>query len=415
MSDEVPGNRPGPGPAAMAVETAPTASDEARAVALLVSLLTLGLVDAQLIAPVLPEIASSFGVTDGAVGRTVSGYAVAAAVAALLIGPLSDASGRRRFLVAAGLVFASGSLAVTLSGTFPTFVLARVLTGAGAGIISALVVAAIADAVPYARRGRAMGFVAAAYFAAPILGVPLAARVADAAGWRANYVIFALLGGLVALAVVLWFREPPTRARVDRGLRVSRYLGFLGERSKAAGALSAFFVTGGLTGFLLYLGAYLRAEFSLTLSEVGNVFLLSGLASLAGAVGAGRLADRLGKLRLALAGSIALALALAVVPSAGNAPATYVVLALVGLFAAARVAPLQSLVTELVSKEERGAYVALRNTLSQGGNATAAAAGALLYEGGGFAPVCYMTAGFTFCAFLLLLAIREPSVVSEEG
>jgi predicted MFS family arabinose efflux permease len=379
-------------------------SEEARVVVVLVSLLGLGLVDSQVIAPLLPEIARSLETSSASVGRTVSGYAAAAAVAALVVGPWSDGAGRKRFLVGAGLVIGVASALVALTPAFFGFALARVVAGAGAGIVSALAVAAIADAVPYERRGRAMGWVATAYFAAPILGVPVASWVGDALGWRANYAGFALFGCVAALAVHGWFHEgaPSVPSGPRRG-----YLSFLKSRSTAAGAVSAFFVTGGLTGFLLFLGAYLQERIGLSLTEVGLVFLLSGLASLGGALGAGRISDRLGKLPVALVASVALAALLVLVPEFHGA-ALYVLLGLVGLAAAARVAPLQSVITELVPAESRGAYVALRNTMSQGGNATAAVVASAVYERG-FEYVCWLTAGFSLVAFWLLFWIKEPA------
>ncbi len=383
---------------------------ETRIVSVLASLLTLGLVDNQLLAPILPEIAAKLGTSEVSVGWSVVGYAIAAALAALVVGPLSDASGHRRFLIAAGGVFGLGSLLVAAAPSFVVFVGARVVTGAAGGIISALVVAAIADVVPYERRGRAMAWVAAAY-AVPVLVFPPALWIAEHAGWRTNYVVFAAIGAIVTVAVALWFDETERHGRAVRNPLA--YLRFLKVRSTAAGAFSAFFVTGGLTGFLLYLGAYLRSRFGLSLTSVGLVFFITGIASLIGALAAGWLSDRVGKLRVALAGSAALAFFLIVVPETGGA-LLYLTLGLVGLSALARVAPLQSLVTELVSTEERGAYVALRNTLSQVGSATAAALASVLYEplGAplyGFHYICWMTSAFSIAALVLLLLIDEPS------
>ncbi|HSF15567.1 MAG TPA: MFS transporter [Vicinamibacteria bacterium] len=401
------------GNSAQTLGRAEATSGEARLVSALVSLLTLGLVDNQLIAPLLPEIASSFGTGEAAVGRTVSGYALAAALAALLIGPFSDVSGRKRFLVLAGVGFSLSSGLVAFADTFAVFTIARVLTGASAGVISALVVAGIADLVPYERRGRVMSWVAAAYFAAPILGVPLGSWAADRMGWRTNYAVFASAGVLCAWFIQAWFREEPVTG-TPSAKRWPRYWAFLSARSTAAGALSAFFVTGGLAGFLLFLGAYLRERFSLSLTEVGLVFLLCGLASLAGAFLAGGISDRIGKLRVALTGSLVLGAAVVLVPYAAGFT-LYALLSLVGLSAAARVAPLQSLVTELVSKEERGSYVAVRNTLSQCGMAVAAALGASLYESSGFTKVCWFTAGFSFLAFALLMLVDEPRRAEHLG
>ena len=85
----------------------------------------------------------------------------------------------------------------------------------------------------------------------------------------------------------------------------------------------------------------------------------------------------------------------------------YAALGMVGLSAATRVAPLQSLVTQLVTSEHRGAFVALRNTLSQCGNATAAFLASVLYPYG-FQYICWLTAGFSAMAVVLILFIEEP-------
>ena len=380
------------------------AVDETRLVLVLFALLALGNVDSQVMALLLPEIAGGLGTPESWVGRAVSGYAIAAAVAALVAGPLSDRLGRRGFLAGSAALLGLGSAVSAATTSFTGFALARVATGAGAGVISALSVAAIADVVPYERRGRSMGWVATAYTAAPVFGVPIATWVSGLLGWRANYVAFAATGAFLGLAVQAWLRES-SPASVGAA-RSGRYLSFFASRATALGALSAFFVTGGVTGFLLFLSAYLQKEVGLTLGQVGMVFLWSGIASLAGAFGAGRLSDRVGKTKVALAGCLSLALFVLAVPHV-EGPLLYGTLGLVGVSVAARLAPLQSIVTELVPPKSRGAYVALRNTVSQLGNAAAAIGAAALYERG-FEYVCYMAAAFSVAAFALLFWIEEP-------
>ena len=380
---------------------------ELRMVSSLVSLLALAVLDHQALSPVLPEIAIGLGVSVQSIGMTVSGYAIAAALAGLIIGPLSDVRGRKEFLLIAGLTFTVGSLVVWNTSSFYCFAIARVVSGSAAGVFSTLIIAAISDRVPYKRRGRAMGWLASTYFAAPILGVPLTAWIADHVGWRTNYLLFALVAVILTAVVRFWFLEitPGVRKLHSVSSRWS-YFRFFRERSTASGALSAFFVSGGLTGFVLYLGTFLRDRYGMSVTEVGLVFFLSGSMSLVGAVGAGRVADRCGKRNVALAGSIGVTVLLPLTPIM-TLPSLYVVLGLIGLSGAARVAPLQSLVTELVVREERGAFVALRNTMSQLGIATAAAVAGVLYNYG-FDRIAWFTSGLSFVGVLLLLLIREP-------
>jgi len=379
----------------------------------LFALLLLGQVDSQILSPILPQIASSFGVTVARVGASVAGYSLAAAAIALVVGPLSDRHGRRRYLLVSATAYALASAAVVWAPSFVLFVVARVAAGAAGGVASALVVAFIADRVAYERRGGAMAWVAGAYSIAPILGVPLGSWLAGAWGWRAIYGVFFVVASVAGAGLWVFVHEASTSPVVPSPVRAfNRYVQFMKERPTAMGAWSAFFVSGGITGFITYLGAYLQSRFGLTLGGVGVVFLVSGAFSVAGAVASGRLSDRWGKRSFAVAGSLALAAAISGVPHVPFGESFYVVLAVVALAASSRVAPLQSLVTELVSRERRGAFIALRNTLSQLGIAFAATVGAALYQTRGFEAVCYFTVVLNVIAAGILMLLAEPSAES---
>ncbi len=373
-----------------------------RTIFLLISLLGVALVDSNLIAPILPEIAESLRTVERMVGYTVVGYSLGAAFGALCVGPLSDQLGRKMFLLLGGLLFALGSLASVWTYSLPAFFLARFVIGIAAGSISALTIASIADVVPYETRGRVMGYVGAAYFAAPILGIPLGAEIAVRFGWQTNYVV---LGGLTLCVSVglLFALETPREIRKSKNFN---YMDLLKTKSTIAGAGSAFFVTGGLVGFLLFLSLYLRNNFQLSLQAVSVVLSLTGITGIVGAYGGGFLCDRMGKLRVALISNGILTGCFVSVPFLKGV-FLYPVLGIIGLTAAARIAPLQSLITELVSKEYRGTFVALRNTLSQIGGGVAAASASALY-GYGFQYVCWLAATFTLIAIVLLWFVDEP-------
>ena len=59
--------------------------------------LFLGVSDTQLVAPLLPLIARDLGTTPGHAGIIVTTYSLAAAAFALIVGPLSDRIGRKKF------------------------------------------------------------------------------------------------------------------------------------------------------------------------------------------------------------------------------------------------------------------------------------------------------------------------------
>jgi predicted MFS family arabinose efflux permease len=67
-------------------------------------------------------------------------------------------------------------------------------------LISALAIAALANASSYAKRGKQMSGVAVSYFLAPVLGVPLGTYLTGLYSWR---VVFGFSAVLVALAGLL--------------------------------------------------------------------------------------------------------------------------------------------------------------------------------------------------------------------
>jgi predicted MFS family arabinose efflux permease len=374
-------------------------------------LLFLGLADNQMIAALLPALVRSLHVSVGKAGILVVVYSLGAGVAAFLSGKLSDHYGRRRFLLAGVIIFSLASALAFRAQSFGGLLAARALTGLGAGTLSTCSIAFAGDWFPYAVRGRAIGLISTAYFAAPILGVPLAAQVADRFGWRHSFLMFALLGLAVTLISLTIPREARNQesvpARLAGTIRV--FQAFLARRDTSAALVIAFLVSGGLVGFLTYLGQWLHSHFGISTRGIGWVFMLGGLVAVAGSPLGGILSDRLGKRTVALASNVVLALAIAVVPFFSWGVWLLILFCIASLSTAFRQGPLTALITELVSQHQRGLFVALHNIASQLGIALAVLTGGLLYERHGYFAVTTLCATMTgLVAILLATHIVEP-------
>ena len=384
---------------------------DAFVIADLFALLFLGLADNQMIAALLPTLLASLHVSVEQAGLLVAVYAVAAALASFASGVLSDHYGRRRFLLAGVLLFAVASWTASRAANFPSLLLARALTGFAAGMLSTCSITYAADWFDYAVRGRALGLICAAYFAAPVLGVPLAAQIADRYGWRRSFLMFAALA--IAIAVFS-FGLPKERLDPQPATGKLRAAGmafhsFLKRRDTAAAMAIAFLVSGGLVGFLTYVGQWLHAQFAVSTRTIGWVFMLSGLVALGSAPLGGILSDRVGKRSVGILSNIVLAFSVALIPLFSWGPWLLVVFSVASLGAAFRQGPLTALITELVSSSQRGAFVALRNVFSQAGIGTAALLGGLLYQWRGYGAVTTLCALMTGAVALLLAThIMEP-------
>jgi len=380
-------------------------------ISILFLLLFLGLADNQTIPALLPLLIDSLHITVEQAGFLAVFYSAAAAMASLVTGIVSDHYGRKPFLVAGAVVFGCASWMSAHSGSFLGLTVARGITGLGAGAISTCSIAFAGDWFDYSIRGRALSWISTAYFAAPILGVPLAAQVAERLGWRNTFYFFAVLAALVALLSLRLPRDSrearPTPEKWRGTFRACR--SFFRRRDTSAGLVIAFLVSGGLYGFLYYIGQWLNSSFGVATGTIGWVFMLGGLVALVAAPVAGVLSDRWGKRPVSIAGNLLLAASVALVPFFSWGAGLLIVFGVTSLGAASRQGPLAALMTELVPTEERGSFIAMRNVLSQTGIGLVVLAGGVIYEHHGYFAVTTLCAVMTgVVALLLATHIVEP-------
>lgn len=373
----------------------------------LLFILFLGLLDAQMLSPLLPALAREFSVDPANMGTVVTAYAFAAAVCALIIGPLSDRWGRTSFLRAAALLLGLTSVLAGLAPRFEIYFAARLLAGLAGGTISACVLAQIADSFTFQRRGRAMGWVGAIYSLAAVLGVPAAAWIAGQWSWRVIYAAMAVFA--IVLGLFLRQRTVPPRETTSARQIFADYAHFWKKSQTRHGLLLAATISAAAAALLTYLGIYLSETFGLSITAIGFVFLAAGAASTLGALGGGVLSDRFGKQRMITLTSFMLVLILPALTLARSTLQLYAVVAAAGLVLAAREGPYQALISALVPASQRGAYIAVRNAASQIAIAASVAAAAWLYHRSGFEAVTLYAAALSLASAFLVWLIKEPA------
>lgn len=387
-----------------------------RLIAVLFGVMFVAVADNQMISPLLPDLMADFAMGAGQAGLLVSVYAIAAAVVSFALGPLSDRTGRRKMLVAALIVFSAATLLCGLAWNYASLVAFRAVTGAAAGTLSLNITACIGDHFPYRRRGAAMGMVMSGYFAAMILGVPAGAFIAEAWSWRWAFCAFAGAG------LLLWapaFAILPSRDLADRGVSmvgmIRGYGRFLARTGPLAVIAASFLVSASTVGFITFVGTWLRDAYGLTTDWIGMIFLFSGLGALLGSPLAGYLSDRVGKRGIVVGSGLAMATLLAGIPwITGQLPVVFAGFILTGIAGAFRHAPLQALVTAMATDEERGALIALKNTVAEFGIAAGTALCGLLYVAYGYPSVGAVCGVMAAAASLVILVwVREPGEPGE--
>ena len=146
------------------------------------------------------------------VGLAMGIYGLTQGLLQLPFGMASDRLGRKRVIIFGLLVFAAGSLLAAVATSLTALIAGRCLQGAGA--VSAVVTALLADQTRDAVRTKAMALVGASIglmFALSLVAAPLLAAHVGLAGLFAITAVLALSG----VAIVIWGVPPePTSRRI---------------------------------------------------------------------------------------------------------------------------------------------------------------------------------------------------------
>lgn len=179
-----------------------------------------------------PQMASDLDVTPAAVSLTFTTFLVGLAVGTLFLGPISDARGRRIFLVGGPLVFAVLSTGCALVVSLEPLLLLRAGQGFASAASAIAARAAVADWAGPARAARPFAVMAAGAHLAPMIAPVLGAGLLGVGDWRTIFWGMSVLGVLYAVAA--WILVPETlladRRHAKDGRETARRLGDVARR-----------------------------------------------------------------------------------------------------------------------------------------------------------------------------------------
>jgi len=322
--------------------------------------------DFMIMMPLGPFLISALGISTPEFGFLVASYSFSAAIAGVLMAPVVDRFERKRFMLAIFSAFAIATLLCAMAPGFITLLIARGLAGIFGGMMGAMVHTVVADAIPFARRAKATGYVATAFSVSSIAGVPLSLLLADALGWQAPFLLITLLSG-----VLIWFGHkalPEFRAHLharQEGKAIRQMLRVAIEPNHGkAMLLTALVIFGGFT-VIPYITLYAIANVGIAGDEIPMIYFLGGAATLVTARLIGALADKLGKVLMFRVVAIGACLPVLLVTNVGTLT-LFVYLAITTLFfifVSGRMVPLLAIVGAAVKPQERGTFLSLNATV----------------------------------------------------
>jgi MFS family permease len=378
--------------------------------------------DRQAIFSVFPLLERELRLTPVELGLLGSGFAWVYGLAAPFAGMVVDRVRRKTAILGGLQAWSAICMATALSRTFRHLFLFRAAEGLGEAFYFPASTSLISDYHGAPTRSRALGFHQTAVYLGTIGGGFFAGLIGQHYGWRLSFVVFGGLGVLLGLVLNRLLVEPargasdaPTIAARGESLGLGAFLRLAARTPTFLCLMGAFMCANFVAVVLLtWMPKFLYDRFHLQLAMAGlTATIFVQLASLAGAVAGGWLADAWG--RRSSRGRIAVQ----TIGVLGGAPfvvlcgltssfgVLIVALTLWGFFKGLYDANIFASVFDVVRPEARGTAAGVMNTVGwlAGGGSAPLIIGVIAQRGGlgvaiALASLVYLAAGL-----LLILAI----------
>jgi DHA1 family bicyclomycin/chloramphenicol resistance-like MFS transporter len=178
------------------------------------ALIALGPLSIDMYLPALPDIRADLRTSSAAVQLTLTGILLGMALGQLLVGPLSDALGRRRPLQAGLLLYLVASASCALAPNIAVLGGLRVLQGLGVAAAGVVATAILRDLFEGAAFARLLSRLLVIPTAAPILAPSVGGAILTWTSWQGVFV--ALVAFSLLLLAVVGFGLPETLPRHRR-------------------------------------------------------------------------------------------------------------------------------------------------------------------------------------------------------
>ncbi|MCR9145170.1 MAG: MFS transporter [bacterium] len=404
------------------------------------------IMDFMIMMPLGPQLMRVFDIDAARFGILVSAYTFSAGASGFLGSFYIDRFDRRRALLVIYTGFLLGTFACAIAPTYGILLGTRILTGVFGGLIGALVLAIVGDAIPFERRGRAMGIVMLAFSAASVLGVPSGLYLANLFEWHAPF--YLLVGtGVFVLALVygtvptldghMRRRLPVARANTVAGVvahdgiadcpplpeeqahdvfRVLRSIVSDGNQLRAL--LLMFLMMIGHFAVIPYISPYMVANVGFSEADILYIYMVGGFSTIFTSPLVGRLADRVGKGRVFVAFVLLTFVPIFLITNLGPASMT-AVLAITTLFfiaSSGRMIPAMALISSAAPPATRGGFLAVQASVQQLGSGAAAFIGGVLIttlpDGriADYAHIGYLAIAAGLCCTLLVRYVKPVDV-----
>lgn len=256
--------------------------------------------------PAFTQIGNEFGATDVVLQQLISVYLASFAVMSVFHGPLSDALGRKKVMLAGLAIYILAMFGAIFASGMGMLIALRALQGMSAGAATIVSRVVIRDLFAGAEAQRLMARVMMIFALSPVIAPMLGGWLLLLGDWRWVFVGVGLYGVLVMVLTALMPESLPKEARIP--LRIGSVLGALWEVGRSLTMVRIALATAfGFAAHFVYVAAAPIIVVRLLGLGERDFWVLFGpliIGMMAGSYVVGRAADVMDRTRLITLGYI---------------------------------------------------------------------------------------------------------------
>jgi predicted MFS family arabinose efflux permease len=381
------------------------------------------IMDFMIMMPLGPQLMRLFDITPQQFSFLVSSYTFTAGGSGFLAAFLIDRFDRKDSMLFIYTGFLAGTIACALAPSYHILLAARCLSGAFGGILGALILSIVSDAIPLERRASGIGIVMASFSAASVFGVPFGLFLASKFNWQAPFFMLAI----IALFVLILIKKkvPTFKSHLEDGMEHPGFQQVIknvfGRRNPQRGLIFTSVLMFGHFTIIPFIAPYMVGNVGFTEEELTYIYLVGGALTIFSSPWVGRMADRHGRLRIFTIFGFLVLIPILIITHLPPVP-LWQALIVSGLFfilANGRMVPSTTMVTSVIKPENRGSFMSARSSIQQMSSGLATLIAGFLIseepskvtEGAkallGYAEVGWIAVGFSLLAILLARTLRE--------
>ncbi|MCG7382152.1 MFS transporter [Paenibacillus sp. ACRRY] len=265
---------------------------------------------------ILDLIAADLHLTLAKAGYLISIFSLVYAISAPILLNVTARFERKKVYMYTLLIFLVSNLISAFSANFYMLMAGRALGAATGSLIFVLSLTLAARIVEPKYKGRAVGIITMGGSASLILGVPLGIFVGNLAGWREVFIFIAILTAIVMVAIGLVMQrvQPVPVVSLKR-----QFAALWNPRMLAIHATTLLVLAGHLTLYA-YFTPFLQETIGASSTMVTFIYMMFGIAAVAGGGLGGVLSDRLHPAKAIVIVLIPFIVSMAVIPFSVELP-----------------------------------------------------------------------------------------------